>query len=446
MLNKFVCFAIKGVLCTIFFVYLLIHCTYVLRSTTNEKENLMGFYAEEKDSLEVVCIGSSTMWCSLNPIIMYEEGGVKAYTIATSAQRPSSLKYLAKEAQKYQSDAMYVIDVSNFIYDDSTWEEQNEGSVRRVTDGLKYSWNRFMCNKEQIKGKSNKCSYYFDIIKYHSEYRNFWKNISHWNFEKECPTKGWLYNDSVESCTYVKSSPDLEEITPIDNQAEKELTVLLDFCDESDMEYLFIFSMTAAINEGKVRHISNVINERGYDVLIFHDYWDQINMDAARDFYMPSHVNLLGAEKTSRFFGKYLQQRYHLGGHCDAEWDALVENMADMYEKGEEKIHSGSYIESVRVEITNIDENNITFKNNTKSPQSLLYAWTVKEIVGEREENVDTQWYVSDPIFQYEFDRNKVYSVISFVKSSENETLSKYKTVAKLQYNHANKEWDVEVY
>ncbi len=165
-MKKIVLELAKIVLFFIILWWVIVHITYILRNDTDEKENLMGFYAEEKNSLDAVFIGSSTMWASLNPLVMYNERGFTSYNIATSAQRPSSLKYLIKEAQKYQSDALYVIDVSNFVYDQSVWEEQNEGSLRRVTDGLKYSWNRFLCNYEQIKGKSNKISYYFDIIKY----------------------------------------------------------------------------------------------------------------------------------------------------------------------------------------------------------------------------------------------------------------------------------------
>lgn len=251
MLKRLIRFTIEILICAFLLGYLLIHITYVLRNDTDEKENLMGFYAEKEDSLDVVCIGSSTMWCSLNPIVMFEGGGVKSYTIATSAQRPSSLKYLAKEAQKYQPNAVYVIDVSNFMYDYSTWEEQNEGSLRRVTDGLKYSWNRFWCNREQIQGKEDKLSYYLDIVKYHSEYRNFFKNIHHWNFEKESVTKGWLYNDDVESCSYADTKKSVNSMTRIDEDAEKELRVLLDYCEKSGGEYLFVFPMTSEMDEGK---------------------------------------------------------------------------------------------------------------------------------------------------------------------------------------------------
>lgn len=447
MLRRFVRFAVKAIFCVTVFGYLLIHITYVLRSDTDEKENLMGFYAEGKESLDVVCIGSSTMWCSLNPIVMYERGGIKSYTIATSAQRPSSLKYLAKEAQKYQPNAIYVIDVSNFTYDYSTWEEQNEGSLRRVTDGLKYSWNRFLCNYEQIRGKENKISYYLDIIKYHSEYSNFFKNIGHWNFEKESLTKGWLYNDNVESCLYVDSRESVNNVTPIDVNAEKELNVLLDFCNKSNVEYLFVFPMTSAIDEGKRAYICDIVNDRGYKVFVFHDYWDEINMDAGRDFYMPSHVNLLGAEKVSQFFADYLRQEYKsVGGHNDDEWNELSDNMKSMYIAGKEKIESGNYIETVRAETVSIEGDAITFVNTTKSPQPLLYAWTVSEVLDEKEEDIETQWYLSDPSFKYEYDRNKVYSITAFVKGSEKEDLFKYRNIAKLQYNNEMGEWDIEVY
>lgn len=42
-------------------IYLISHFTYMMREPTMEKTNLMGFYAEPEDTLDVVFIGSSTL-------------------------------------------------------------------------------------------------------------------------------------------------------------------------------------------------------------------------------------------------------------------------------------------------------------------------------------------------------------------------------------------------
>ena len=93
-MKKIVLELAKIVLFFIILWWVIVHITYILRNDTDEKENLMGFYAEEKDSLDAVFIGSSTMWASLNPLVMYNERGFTSYNIATYAQRHSSLKYL----------------------------------------------------------------------------------------------------------------------------------------------------------------------------------------------------------------------------------------------------------------------------------------------------------------------------------------------------------------
>ena len=85
------------------FLYLIAHITYVLRTNTEEKRNLMGFYYEKNNSLDAVFIGSSSLWRSINPLLIYEDYGIASYIIATSAQRPSSLYYLDRKSTRLNS-------------------------------------------------------------------------------------------------------------------------------------------------------------------------------------------------------------------------------------------------------------------------------------------------------------------------------------------------------
>ncbi len=55
-MKKIVLELAKIVLFFIILWWVIVHITYILRNDTDEKENLMGFYAEEKNSLDAVFI------------------------------------------------------------------------------------------------------------------------------------------------------------------------------------------------------------------------------------------------------------------------------------------------------------------------------------------------------------------------------------------------------
>lgn len=181
-------FFVGTIIVIIVVLYFTVHITYVLREPTLEKINLMGFYAEEANSLDAVFIGSSTLRSSINPVELYKDFGITSYVIATSSQRPSALLYFLKEAQKLQKDAVYVLDINLVRHDLEVWNEQNEGSLRHITDGMKYSYNRVLCINDIVPQR--KIEYLFDIVKYHDNIKTQ-LNWNDWNFERNNPWKGF---------------------------------------------------------------------------------------------------------------------------------------------------------------------------------------------------------------------------------------------------------------
>ena len=54
-----------------------------------------GFYAEEKNDIDVLFLGSSNCFCTINPLVLYKEYGIAAYNFASSSQPMDiSLHYL----------------------------------------------------------------------------------------------------------------------------------------------------------------------------------------------------------------------------------------------------------------------------------------------------------------------------------------------------------------
>lgn len=419
-------------------VYLLMHITYILRTDTDEKRNLMGFYAEEDNSLDYVFIGSSTLWASINPLIIYRESGIKSYNIATSAQNPASLRYLIQEARKTQQKAKYVIDISNFMYDDFVWDEQNEGSIRRVTDGLKYSINRTLACYRLSKNRDNKEYYYFDLLKYHSEYRNMLKNIDHITFEKSNENKGYLYNDTVEAieCYWDKTNENEQKIDVI---AEQELIKLLEYCRKEKLSVEFIIPLSTVFSIEKCNYIQKIVYSYGYDLIIFNNHINEMKINFLTDFYNAGHTNISGANKVSIFWANLHEKKNKTN---DGEWKLLSDVMNNKMEVSLKKISERKYFGDISATYSQIDNCKIKFTNTTTHSCNVEYAWYVSEKNNDKYDCIYQEWYTNNDSFEFTANINKTYLVTAFIRLEGDQESTKYKDVLLIRYNNDEKKWE----
>lgn len=263
MIKKYTIF-LKALLFIILGIYFFIHVTYIFRPETMENLNFKGFYAEEKDSLDVVFIGSSNLRASIDPMRIYDNTGIKSYVIATSQQNPIALTYLLKEAKQRQQNALFVVDLGGCKYSEATWNDANEGSIRHVTDGLKYSFNYFQCVHDMITTRDKKILYYFDLLYYHDNWEKGLlekelKNSS-WNYKRTDEKKGhaiWsklkyqdrIWNDELESSRNYEWN--VERINSI-----------ITYCQKENVNVLFMVSNENLTNYSDYLFLSDIIKER----------------------------------------------------------------------------------------------------------------------------------------------------------------------------------------
>ena len=71
-----------------------------------------GFYTEKKNDIDVLFLGSSNCFCTIDPLVLYEEYGIASYDFASSSQTMDiSLLYL-KEALKKQKPKVVALEVN----------------------------------------------------------------------------------------------------------------------------------------------------------------------------------------------------------------------------------------------------------------------------------------------------------------------------------------------
>ena len=158
-----------------------------------------GFYALKRDSLDVAFIGSSQIFTSINPLLIWKEYGIFSYDMTSSVQRIWISKYYIQEVLKYQSPKVIVLEVMEFSDESPNDENRN----RKALDYMKFSKEKIDAIRESIKGCPDETmiSYIFPFIRYHERWNSLTsEDFSYFTSEKKSYMHGYdpRYNVEVQ--------------------------------------------------------------------------------------------------------------------------------------------------------------------------------------------------------------------------------------------------------
>lgn len=326
-------------------VVLLAAASYLVRPGKDviEMSRFRGFYAEPEESIDVIFTGSSAMYRFINPLQLWEEYGFTSYSMTSPSQPIAVTKYVMDEVEKTQSPQLYVVECRRLFEKKTT---PNAKSIRWTTDAMKYSLNRFQAVRElTAEKKKNKLSYYLDIIKYHDN----WEQVNKESVEicingLKLNGKGWYERTDWKEGL---SEPELvaeDEKLAITEYYEGLLRELIAKCKSEGKEVLFVLSPYQMPEKAQkmANYVRDIVEESGYQFLDCNRYYDEIGIDFSTDYYDWKHANSIGAEKTTRFIGKYITEHYELETEYDdavsAEWNEAALAAREEHEEAKEII------------------------------------------------------------------------------------------------------------
>lgn len=335
----------------------IVQLSYLYRGEfSHTRPHVAGFYAEENDTIDVVLSGGSYMFCSFMPMEAWHDYGMTSYNFSINMLFADSYKYYIREALKTQTPKLYVIDCGAFTsglkssrYANVDDEDQST-QIRRNTDALNYSVNRFELINEIMPKEAKKSSYYFDLLYYHDSKVPSFKYAGNRLHSAE---KGYsalpLFSDEV----YVDS--DIVEVSEKEIPLEDEMNaIFLDLINELkkyDMEVLFLSQPNVLVKDsdyekqGNIEYMKRVVEENGFDFLDMRDYQDEIGLNPTFDLALGAgdHFTCFGAEKITCFLGKYINEHYKLPDHRGdpqySSWDDDYEQWVTILD-GEKKYNS----------------------------------------------------------------------------------------------------------
>lgn len=263
-----------------------------------------GYYACEKNN-DVIFFGDSEVYYNFSPEILAEEYDINAYVRGSANQTLWQSYYLLMDSLRYETPKVVVLSVSALMKEESDSEAYN----RMTIDGMEWSQYKYECIKASMLGEENVLSYVFPIFRYHSR----WSELSGVDF------KYYFKSPAVSERGYIEKSEIvpmgvLPAVRPLENYdfGENALTYLdliRDTCEEKGIKLILVKSPSQYPHwyeqwDGQVVSYAAKYDLKYVNLL---ESVEEIGLDFLIDTFDGGlHLNVTGAEKNTKYFGKIL--------------------------------------------------------------------------------------------------------------------------------------------
>lgn len=296
----------------------------LLQHKWNYEENnaaqqiVQGYYAEEKNSLDVLYLGASTIRNSISPLEMWAEYGFTGYSRATSIQTPIVSYYLLLETLEKHDLKAVVIDATTLVNvtNDKT---ELEGKMHEAIDFMRLSKYKAQLIEDTARiYDMSRLDFYSSLYRYHDR----WSDLEEQDFNYHTWGRHYPYKGQypvLKTTRYQFPEDYMQEgirqdtdfyIDPI---ASEYFGKIVDLCKEKKIEIILIKTPVANWDWNKHETVSGFADANSVSFLDFciPELQKEIGFNEKQDFCDDGrHPNISGGKKISRYVGKYLKE------HC----------------------------------------------------------------------------------------------------------------------------------
>ena len=316
------------------FVFALLNRLVTPKYQTNLVEGHMikEFYKEKKNH-EVIFLGDCEVYANFSPMELYDSYGITSYVRGTSQQLIWQSYEILKETLKYEKPKVVVFNVNSMRHKDPVSEAYN----RLTIDNMKWSKEKINIIKSSMLEEESFISYVFPIIRYHSRITELTKEDFIYFFkEKNVTYNGFLMNKKVKPYTSFPAKKKLGNYEFSESNYEY-LSKITELCKQNNIKLVLIKapSLYPYWYDEYETQIVNFAKNNGVDYYNLKEYVDEIGIDYNTDTYDGGlHLNLNGAIKLSKFFGKILLDNYNLTNYKNnKEVNAIYQEKLEKYNK-----------------------------------------------------------------------------------------------------------------
>lgn len=288
----------------------------------NYLSTMENFYNLEDDVVDVLFVGSSHCYCSVNNSKLWKDKGIAAYSLAISGQDLASSYYCINEALKTQKPKVVFVEMYGATYHGYGVE----GNLYRNVLPHKLSFDYYdVVNGVATEENKKDVMLKWPII--HTRYKELKKE----DFAEELPvyigyqpeftTKDIGWKDG--GLNYYQG----EKSLPLDEEEANWIEKIIELTKKNGVEVCFFLSPYAASEEEQMKYktVEDMAKKANVPFINFIALADKINLEANGDFIDWGHTNFSGATKITNYLETYILEHYAVTNHTDQEkyetWD-----------------------------------------------------------------------------------------------------------------------------
>jgi hypothetical protein len=305
------------------------------------------FYNGRPQTVDVLVLGSSHAFTSVNPAVLYDEFGIAAFDLGGGRQPMWNSYYYLVEALKTQTPKVVVLEGYHVIF---TPEYVDRSTIINNNFGLKLSGN--MLNALRASVPPNQ---FFDYLlrfdRYHTRYRNlgvadFQQQMTRITASSYESGKGFLGMGGQQSVEPLDDI--LEKREPLDEKVEQYYRKIFALCEARGIPLEIIVTPWHVSDESQtlLNTAEDIAHSCGVAFTNYNSFYNELGIDFATDLVDVEHLNYKGAEKLTRALGERLKARYDLPDRRgDSAWDSWAQDarLYRRFAKGRELIETDNF-------------------------------------------------------------------------------------------------------
>ncbi len=291
------------------------------------------FYQLDKNTVDVLFLGSSHGVSSFSPPKLYDDYSIRSYNLSSELQSLLVSYYWLKEALRYQTPKVVVLD-TYIAYPYSVPDVLNsaEPATRISIDSMRWSKNKIEAVNDiaSLDERQSKESYYFTNIRFHTRWKDLNENdFTFWEMDAHGKSTGGLKGFSalskycgIEYLPFQKEmSEEKAEMVPL---MQEYLNRIVSLCKEQGIELILVKTPTVQTNIAKYNTLVDYAEENGIPYIDFNEeeIYQSCNFDFSKDAADGEHLNIWGAEKITDYMGRYFEEHCKIEKRSDAQWDS----------------------------------------------------------------------------------------------------------------------------
>ena len=369
---KPICFLVGLFLLTMFGVQ-----PFFLDRDHRSQEYFQGFYEEPAGTLDAVFIGGSSVFTSWQPPLGFQEQGITVFNVAVANMPQRATVDVIKECRKTQPDALYILCINQFGRMDV-----EVSYIHNTLDYMKYSGTRFsmipkLAPLVKLDSIFQQLEFVLPLIRFHSSWS--YMKEDNWHYGMKGFKGGYersIFRNQIQDITKLYW-PSEEKIDLAGTYQEETLVELCDYLEEENINVLFV-NIPQGLKEGieTLNAVSDYVRGRGFEVLDYYNYNDELLLDFTSDFYNDRHPNIHGSVKITHDFAQYLVDHYHF---TDKRNDPAYESWGVALEKYKDHMKKCALDFELVFEDRTMDLSPVKFTVAERKEDDVHLEWTASE-------------------------------------------------------------------